>query len=77
MNLHTVLAAVVLSATAVAASAAPVAPTEVVKLERVVVTGKSVKVAYLPRVVVTGYSADTLARMSTLAAAKPTPAKRG
>ena len=89
MSLNTVFTAVVLTAAAVAAQAAP-QPT--VKLERVVVTGKATRevaqlprvvvtgyaqreVAQLPRVVVVGYSEATLARQ-TLAAAKSTT-KRG
>lgn len=56
---------------------ATAAPQQVVKLERVVVTGKAVReVAHLPRVVVTGYSDATLLRNTTLAAAKSN-AKRG
>lgn len=60
---------------------ATAAPQDVVKLERVVVTGKAVRadaqvVAQLPRVVVTGYSESTLLRNTTLAAAKSN-AKRG
>lgn len=54
MSLNTVFTALVLTAAAVAAQAAP-QPT--VKLERVVVTGKATReVAQLPRVVVTGYA---------------------
>ena len=68
MSLQTTLfAATVLAFSAVAAQAAP---QEVVKLPRVVITGKaSPQVAQLPRVVVTGYSEATLLRQ-TLAAAK-------
>ena len=66
----TLLAAVALAFSAVAAQAAPQAT---VKLERVVVTGKATQqVAQLPRVVVTGYSDATLLRQTTLAAAKTT-----
>jgi hypothetical protein len=79
MSLQTVFAAIALTATAVAAQAAP-QPT--VKLERVVVTGKAVhEVAQLPRVVVTGYAQREIAQLprvvitgysaTTLAAAKP------
>lgn len=83
MNLQTILAAVALTATAVAAQAAPQAT---VKLERVVITGKAVReVAQLPRVVVTGYAQHTETQVvaqlprvvvtgystTTLAAAKP------
>lgn len=85
MSLQTVITAVALSLTALAAQAAP-QPT--VKLERVVVTGKATRevaqlprvvvtgyaqreVAQLPRVVVVGYSEATL-RRQTLAAAKTT-----
>jgi hypothetical protein len=70
MNVQTALTAVVLAFTAVTAQAAPQAT---VKLERVVVTGKSVQVAQLPRVVVTGYSEATRLRYATLAAAKTGP----
>ncbi len=62
--------------------AAHAAPKDIVKLERVVVTGKAARaepqvVAQLPRVVVTGVSEATLLRNAVLAAAKTTPAKRG
>lgn len=73
MNLQDTLFTAVVAAVAgltfsVAASAAP---QEVVKLERVVVTGKAVReVAQLPRVVVTGYSEARHLRNATLAAAK-------
>ncbi|HEY8881731.1 MAG TPA: hypothetical protein VIN03_29470 [Roseateles sp.] len=54
MSLQTVFTAAVLALSAVAAQAGT---QEVVKLERVVVTGKAVReVAQLPRVVVTGYA---------------------
>ncbi|HEY1130955.1 MAG TPA: hypothetical protein VGF12_16230 [Roseateles sp.] len=57
-------------------AAAHAAPRDVVKLERVVVTGKATRaepqvVTQLPRVVVIGYSEATLLRQ-TLAAAKTT-----
>ena len=83
MSLQAFFAAIALTATAVAAQAAP-QPT--VKLERVVVTGKAVHaepqvVAQLPRVVVTGYAQREIAQLprvvitgysaTTLAAAKP------
>ncbi|WP_422012898.1 hypothetical protein [Roseateles sp.] len=71
MNLQTAFAAVALTVATFAAQAAPQAT---VKLERVVVTGKSTQIAQLPRVVVIGYSEATLARQ-TLAAAK-SPVKR-
>lgn len=54
MNLQTAFTAAALAFCAIAAQAAP---QEVVKLERVVVTGKATReVAQLPRVVVTGYA---------------------
>jgi hypothetical protein len=53
MNFQTAFAAVALTVATFAAQAAPQAT---VKLERVVVTGKSVQIAQLPRVVVTGYA---------------------
>jgi len=72
MSLQTTLFAAALALSAVAAQAAPV-----IKLERVVVTGKATReVAQLPRVVVTGYSEATTLARQTLAAAK-TNAKRG
>ncbi len=72
MSLQTFFTAAVLTLSAVAAQAAPV-----VKLERVVVTGKATReVAQLPRVVVTGYSEATTLARQTLAAAK-TNVKRG
>jgi hypothetical protein len=47
-----------------AALAAQAAPQQVVKLERVVVTGKAVRdVAQLPRVVVTGYAQRDVAQL--------------
>ncbi len=56
---------------AVASSqSAHAAPQEIVKLPRVVVTGKAVTVAVLPRVVVVGYSLTTQLQQQTLAAAK-------
>ncbi len=70
MTLQTALTAVVLAFTAVTAQAATQAT---VKLDRVVVTGKSMQVAQLPRVVVTGYSEATRLRYATLAAAKTAP----
>jgi len=67
MSLQTVFTAAVLALSAVAAQAGT---QEIVKLERVVVTGKAVReVAQLPRVTIVGYSEATLARQ-TLAAAK-------
>lgn len=62
-----------------AAGAAHAAPQDVVKLPRVVITGKSVaapvvearQVVQLPRVVVSGVSLRTQLQLSTLAAAKP------
>ena len=90
MSKHTisfVALAVATAATAVTLLAfvtAPVAEAapQIVKLERVVVTGKASHaeapvVAQLPRVVVTGYSEATLARMATTLAAAKTPAQRG
>jgi len=59
MNLQDTLFSAVLAAAAglTFSVAAQAAPQEVVKLERVVVTGKAVReVAQLPRVVVTGYA---------------------
>jgi hypothetical protein len=57
----TFFAAVALAFSALAAQAAP---QEVVKLERVVVTGKAVReVAQLPRVVVTGYAQREVAQL--------------
>ena len=50
------------------------APQDVVKLPRVVVTGKAVtSVATLPRVVVTGYSLATQLQQQTLADVAPAP----
>ena len=60
MSLQTVFAAVALTVTAVAAQAAPM---QVVKLERVVVTGKATQVVQLPRVVVTGYAQREVAQL--------------
>jgi hypothetical protein len=87
MSLQTVFTAAVLALSAVAAQAAPV-----VKLERVVITGKATReVAQLPRVVVTGHAQREVAQLprvvvigyseatlarQTLAAAKSN-AKRG
>ncbi len=63
MSLQTVFTAAVLAFSAVAAQAGT---QEIVKLERVVVTGKATReVAQLPRVVVTGYSTTTLAAAKT------------
>ena len=89
MSLQTVFTAAVL---ALSAAAAQAGTQEVVKLERVVVTGKAVReVAQLPRVVVTGYAQREVAQLprvvvtgyseatlarQTLAAAK-TSVKRG
>jgi hypothetical protein len=89
MSLQTFFTATVLALSAVAAQAGT---QEVVKLERVVVTGKAVReVAQLPRVVVTGYAQREVAQLprvvvtgyseatlarQTLAAAKNN-AKRG
>jgi hypothetical protein len=89
MSLQTTLFAAALAFSAVAAQAAP---QDVVKLERVVVTGKATReVAQLPRVVVTGYAQREVAQLprvvvtgyseatlarQTLAAAK-TSVKRG
>jgi len=68
----TLFAAAVLAFSTAATQAATV-----VKLERVVVTGKAVReVAQLPRVVITGYSEATTLARQTLAAAKSN-AKRG
>ena len=68
MQVRTLIAAVVLLATA----AAQAAPQNVVKLPRVVITGKSVpaaqQVVTLPRVVVVGYSAETQLQRQLLAA---------
>ena len=80
------------AALAFSAFAVQAAPQEIVKLERVVVTGKAVReVAQLPRVVVTGYAQREVAQLprvvitgyseatlarQTLAAAK-TSTKRG
>ncbi|MCE4553170.1 hypothetical protein [Pelomonas cellulosilytica] len=61
MSLQTTLFAAALALSAVAAQAAP---QEVVKLERVVVTGKAVReVAQLPRVVVTGTAVREVAQL--------------
>jgi len=61
MSLQNIIAAVALALTAAAAQAAP---QQVVKLERVVVTGKAVReVAQLPRVVVTGYAQRDVAQL--------------
>ena len=63
MQVRTTLIAVVALFAAVAANAAAAAPQEVVKLPRVVVTGKAVQqVVMLPRVVVVGVSTETLQR---------------
>jgi len=70
-----VVAAVVLSLTAVAAHAAPSAKQGVVTLPTVVVTGKAVK--QLPTVVVTGYSIEGQLRRQMLAQAAAKPARRG
>jgi hypothetical protein len=55
----TLFAALALSA----AAAAQAAPQEIVKLPRVVVTGKAVQVAQLPRVVVTGQAVREVAQL--------------
>ncbi len=89
MSLQTVFTAAVLAFSAVAAQAGT---QDIVKLERVVVTGKATReVAQLPRVVVTGYAQREVAQLprvvvtgyseatlarQTLAAAK-TSTKRG
>jgi len=89
MSLQTVFTAAVLALSAVAVQAGT---QEVVKLERVVITGKATReVAQLPRVVVTGHAQREVAQLprvvivgyseatlarQTLAAAK-TNAKRG
>jgi len=76
MSLQTVFTAAVLALSALSAQAGTV-----VKLERVVVTGKATReVAQLPRVVVTGYAQREVAQLprvlvtgystTTLAAAK-------
>ncbi len=88
MNLQDTLFTAVIGAVAALtfSVAAHAAPQEVVKLERVVVTGKAVQISQLPRVVVTGqaqrevaqlprvvvvgYSEATLMRNAALAAAK-------
>lgn len=77
MNLQTTFFAAALALSTLAVQAAP---QEVVKLPRVVITGKAApsalpEVAQLPRVVVNGYSEATLLRR-TLAAAKMNTAKR-
>ena len=70
MQVRTTLIAVVALIAAVAANAA--APQEVVKLPRVVVTGKAhvaaQQVVMLPRVVVVGYSTETQLQRQLLAA---------
>lgn len=66
MNLQdTLFTAVIAGVAALSFSvAAHAAPQEVVKLERVVVTGKAVReVAQLPRVVVTGYAQREVAQL--------------
>lgn len=66
MNLQdTLYTAVLAAAAALSVSvAAHAAPQDVVKLERVVVTGKATKeVAQLPRVVVTGYAQREVAQL--------------
>jgi hypothetical protein len=73
MNLIQAFAA---AATLFAFAAAQATPQEVVKLPRVVITGKSVQaeqkvVVQLPRVVVTGLSINSQLQQQTLAAAKP------
>ena len=61
MSLQTVFTAAVLALSAVAAQAGT---QEIVKLERVVVTGKAVReVAQLPRVVVTGHAQREVAQL--------------
>ncbi len=63
-----ILAAVTLSLIGVAAHAAP---QEIVKLPRVVITGKAVvqqEVVQLPRVLIVGYSQKTLEQRQLLAA---------
>ncbi|MFT7721812.1 MAG: hypothetical protein QM788_03125 [Roseateles sp.] len=75
MSQRTAFFAAALALSAVAAPAA--APRDVVKLERVVITGKaSRELAQLPRVIVNGYSEATLLRNATLAAAKAAPGQR-
>ena len=68
--IQSVVAALLLSA-----GAAHAAPQEVVKLPRVVITGKSAvattQVVQLPRVVVSGLSIKSQLQQQTLAAAKP------
>lgn len=76
MKLQTLFTVAALSLVAVTAHAAP---QDVVKLPRVVITGKATptvaQVHQLPRVVIVGYSQDTLARQ-TLAAVSPKVAVR-
>jgi hypothetical protein len=69
--------ALVAAAALLALGAAQAAPQEVVKLPRVVITGKSVataepqQIVQLPRVVIVGLSVESQLRQQTLAAAKP------
>jgi hypothetical protein len=65
MSLQTTVLAAALALSAVAAQAAP---QEIVKLERVVVTGKAVRaepqvIAQLPRVVITGTAVRKVAQL--------------
>ena len=70
----------VVAALLLAAGAAHAAPQEVVKLPRVVITGKSapaaeVKLVQLPRVVIVGLSMNSQLQRQVLAAAKPATRK--
>ena len=78
MNKFSALISATVAALLFAAGSAHAAPQEVVKLPRVVITGKSVpaaaqvaQVMKLPRVVVAGLSVRTQLQLQTLAAAKP------
>lgn len=64
MNTTTLIQAAAVAAFAFTTFAASAAPQDVVKLPRVVVTGKAVQhVAQLPRVVVTGYATREVAQL--------------
>lgn len=78
MKATVLIQAAAVAAFAFTAFAASAAPQQVVKLPRVVVTGKATQeVAQLPRVVVTGVSEATLLRQQTLAlAVQAAPAGR-
>ncbi|WP_457425217.1 hypothetical protein [Roseateles sp. P5_E7] len=65
MSLQTTFFAAAVTTVALAFSAvAHAAPQEIVKLERVVITGKATRdIAQLPRVVVTGYAVREVAQL--------------